>query len=86
MCNTNNVSREAPKHFRNISSQRVSVANYGYVPSSSILVNLMMEALSYSETSVVTRATRRNIPETAILHSHCREDLKTYIALTGWAS
>jgi hypothetical protein len=37
-----------------------------------------------SETSVLTRATRRNIPEDAILHSHRRENLKSYIALTGW--
>jgi hypothetical protein len=48
------------------------------------LITLMIEALRSSETSVLTRATRRNIPEDDILHSHCRENLKSYIALTGW--
>jgi hypothetical protein len=64
--------------------QRTSVASYGYALSSPILLTLIMEALSSSETSVITITTRRNTPEDAILHSHCRKNLKSYKALTGW--
>jgi hypothetical protein len=54
------------------------------VPSSPIFVTLMKEAPGSSETLVLRRATRRNNPEDTILHSHRRENLKSYISYTSF--
>jgi hypothetical protein len=51
--------------------QRTSLLVAGcVVPSSPVFVTLMKEAPGSSETSVLTRATRRNNPEDTIIHSH----------------
>jgi hypothetical protein len=45
----------------------------------------MMEAIRSSGMLVVTRAALHNIPEDGILHSYVHANLKSYVALTGWA-
>jgi hypothetical protein len=54
------------------------------VPSSPILVTLIMEATRSSESFVLTISTRRHVSEDGILHNYLSENLKSYIALNGW--
>jgi hypothetical protein len=44
----------------------------------------LMKVVRSSKMSILTTATQRHILEDGILHSHRRENLKSYTALIGW--
>jgi hypothetical protein len=68
------VSKELSASFIRVflRSVRRLLVTTSVLPSSPIIVTLVKEA------SILTRAIRRNIPEDTILHSHRRENLKSY--------
>jgi hypothetical protein len=76
---TRTTLRNIPEDGILHSHRRENLTTYiRVVPNPPILVTLMMETPSSSETSDLTRATWHNIPEDTILHSHRRGNLKPY--------
>jgi hypothetical protein len=64
--------------FEFLRSVRRMLVRANVVTSSSILATLMKEALGSSETLVLTRVTRRNVPEDTIIQCFSDFRLKDY--------
>jgi hypothetical protein len=62
--------------------QRDTRDSYGRSDRLFITSTLKMQVIRSSETSVHTIFTRRHISEDGILHTHRRENLKSYIFIT----
>jgi hypothetical protein len=68
----NDVSEERNVHLQLLVTDNV-------VPSSLILSNLMMEAIRFSETLALTRATRNHIPEDGTLQRKFAGNSKSWM-------
>jgi hypothetical protein len=75
---TRNVELGKLTVTRNSNTTSSSLAGYCFVPSSPILITLIMEKIPSSDTSVLARAILRNIPVDGTVQSHCSENLKSY--------
>jgi hypothetical protein len=64
-----------------LGSVRRLLVTASVIPSLPILVILMKGGAKFLRNVGYYKSTRRNIPEDAILHSHCRENLKSYMIL-----
>jgi hypothetical protein len=78
-CKNTRFGRTYCLHRKNVSSnyqlkQGVSAVSYSFLPRSLIFSTLMMEPIRSAEMSVITRGTRRNIPEEGVLHSRRRKN------------
>jgi hypothetical protein len=69
-------------YSNSLSSLHASAANV--VPTSPILLTLIMEVIGIFEKSAYIRYTQCYVPDDGILDSHRRENLKFYIASTVW--
>jgi hypothetical protein len=83
--NKQNIRMASPGMLRRAALIMTGVSEELRASFNRAILVTQMEGQRSTQTPVLTRATRRNIPEDAILHSHRRKNLKSYTALTGWA-